>query len=126
MAWTYTANPMNVPVDHIRLLIGDTDQQDPLLQDEEIAFMLEQHSNPKKAAAECCILLYARYARQVNYSIGPESVQAGERAKAFKALAKTLTDSISSGAFPTSGSSTTGIFDIGMHDNPPHRRGLRG
>ncbi len=54
---TYTNNPGGNPVDHVRLLVGDTDVETPgvaLLTDGEIQFRLDNTQSEEKAAWRCC------------------------------------------------------------------------
>lgn len=53
MTWTYDNDPTGTPRDSVRLLIPDTDVQNQLITDEEIAYLLSTNSNdPRLAAAE--------------------------------------------------------------------------
>lgn len=58
MAWSY--NISGGDKDKVRLLIGDTNSNRPLLDDEEIEFFLSQEMNIYMAAAKCCDSLIAQ------------------------------------------------------------------
>lgn len=90
MAWTYTALPATVPADAVRLLLGDTDSTDPLVQDGEIAFALSTEINAFLAAAFCADNLAARYTRDESISADGVSVSGASRAQAFRLLASNL------------------------------------
>lgn len=65
MTATYTNDPTNNPIDQIRLLVGDTDVTDALLQDEEIEFFLTQDDNVYKAAAIAARTIAGKLSRAV-------------------------------------------------------------
>lgn len=69
MAWTYTSDPSNVERDAVRFLVGDTDSDDPLISDEEIAFFLSEFpQSAYHAAAEVADSIAAKFAREVSHS----------------------------------------------------------
>jgi hypothetical protein len=49
----YTGEPLTVDRDAVRLMVGDKDNEDLLLTDEEIDFYLAKNENKVLAAAEC-------------------------------------------------------------------------
>jgi hypothetical protein len=53
----------------VRLLIGDTIEDDPLVRDEEVVFALSQSINPYTAASWCCGVIAAKFAREVTTTI---------------------------------------------------------
>jgi hypothetical protein len=72
--WTY--DPTNLSettgsgrLNVVRLLIGDTIAEDPILQDEEVLFALSQSSNLYSVASWCCGVIAAKYAREVTTTI---------------------------------------------------------
>lgn len=120
MGWTYTADPQNVPIDLVRFLIGDTNTNDQLLADAEIAYLIISKGSPQSAAHGACIQLMAKFAREVDYTIGPESVKASQRFEHYKQLCKELKGMQKINAVPLwqepIGGAGQPIFDIGMHD----------
>lgn len=77
MAWSYT-DPETDPKDEIRYLVGDTDEENPLVTDEEINFVLG--IRPKvagkinyQAAAEVCATIAAKFGRKIRFGVGPIS-----------------------------------------------------
>jgi hypothetical protein len=82
VTWTYAAfsNPAAAALarDTVRYHVGDTRADDPLVQDEEIAFALSAASNrPFLAAAIVCESLAAMFARLVDTTSGPQRVAMG-------------------------------------------------
>lgn len=88
--WSYTADPSTNPIDAVRMEIGDTDQADPQLQDEEIGYMLSQNGTPLWAAVSCCSALAAKYARQADKRLGKTAISAGQRMQHYLDLEKLL------------------------------------
>lgn len=71
MAWTYDHTNLGTAttaeqLDSVRFLVGDTDTNDQQVQDEEIAFALEQTGNIYYAASWVARGIAARYARLVD------------------------------------------------------------
>lgn len=120
MSWTYTDKPATNMKDQVRFLCGDTDENAPLLTDGEIDFLLLSKGSPQSAAAEACVSIMAKLAREVDYTIGPESVSASKRFEHYKELHSKLSKSVISGLAVPSWEGTVDvredIFDIGMHD----------
>ena len=90
MAWSYSGDPSSSPRDQVRFLIGDTDETDPQLQDAEVDHLLASGAGALAAAVAACAALSAKYSRMVSKSTGRLSVQASDRAKAYRELAKDL------------------------------------
>lgn len=89
MTWSYSI-ALTSTRDQVRLLVGDTMQKDPLLQDEEIAFLLTQAPNTKLAASRAAEAIAAKYARQADQAIGDWHVTLSQRVQHYKELAKEL------------------------------------
>lgn len=91
MTWTYTLDPLNVPRDAVRLFVGDTDSTKQLLQDEEIAWFLNQRGGrPIQAAILACEALATKYAGQVDVTLGKMSLSNSQRSAAYKGRAEEL------------------------------------
>lgn len=79
--------------DQVRLLIGDTSGvvATELLSDAELTFLIgEENGNRYRAGAEAADRIAAKYARQVDTSIGDASVSASQRQEQYRTLAKDL------------------------------------
>ena len=75
MTWTYDGDPTQDRTAEVRFLVGDTDQTDPLVQDEEIEFVLTQYvpvegSPAWLAAAHVADGIAAKFARKADRSLG--------------------------------------------------------
>lgn len=121
MAWSYSGDPKTSPKDEVRFILGDTDAIDPILSDEEIEYTLElSDNNVQRAAAEACSKIIAKYVREVDYTIGPESVKAGQRLDNWRRLLADIESKLVSNAAPIwtgSDGPLRPIFDVGLHDN---------
>lgn len=93
MAWTYT-NPSASDKDEVRFLIGDTDESDQLLSDEEINFLIDTwltvHGTTFYVASIACETIAARLAREISYSADGVSVSLSELQAKYKQQAETL------------------------------------
>lgn len=97
MTWTYSGDPGDSARDAIRFLIGDTDTNDQLLSDEEIAWVNAQASGTTTsldavydAAAQCAMTIATKLGREADKQIGDLSVSLSQRAAAFRQSAVDL------------------------------------
>lgn len=95
MTWTYDGDPNGDRKDQVRLLVGDTDTEDQLVQDEEIEFVLTQYvpvdGKPAwLAGAHTADMIAARFARKADRSVGPLSISAKQQRDHYRELAADL------------------------------------
>lgn len=119
MAWTYDSTALaDNELYQVRFLIGDTNVNDPLLQDEEINFTLSEKDTVIAAAITCCERIAAAFARMVDHKLGPYSVSNSQKARHYTELAKKLTKQIAKYNVPAMSSDQAGsIFDKDMMQN---------
>lgn len=106
MSWSYSKNPGFSPKDNVRFLLGDTNEQDQLLHDEEIAYMLgENRSDPYAAALSGCEAIMAKLSRATDETVGSVSIKFSQRLAGYEKLLSTLRrrQAFSSGIRPYSG-----------------------
>lgn len=89
MAWSYTGD-MTVTRNQVRFLIGDTNDQDPQLQDGEIDFILTERADLHDAASMAARTLAALYARKVDRAIGRAREALNQRFEHYRQLAEDL------------------------------------
>jgi hypothetical protein len=90
MTWTYSGNPSSSDKDAIRYLIGDTDTNNQLLSDEEIAYELTR-SNVYGAAALSCNAIVAKLSRLVDTYLDRDiRANMSQAVKNYQALARNL------------------------------------
>lgn len=101
MTWTYGADPENSNLDAVRLIIGDTDSNNPLLQDEEINYYLTKYETVTKAAYHATMGIVAKLSILHRQETGKIKIWANEKWKQYMALAKQLQDDMRSGISST-------------------------
>lgn len=81
MAWTYEPSKLSdSPLMQARLLLGDTNEEDQLMQDEEIQFYLNSSGyDINRAAIKCIDVALSRIAAIPEYSLGPYRESLGNR-----------------------------------------------
>jgi hypothetical protein len=89
MTWTYT-DPLNIPKDQVRLLIGDTLSVDPLLYDEEINALLDDPNNLWLVAHHCANAIASKYSRLVDTAVGKTKITYSQKSAQYIALADKL------------------------------------
>lgn len=92
MSWYYSGSPNNSPVDKYRFLTGDTDKDLPILQDEEITYIIQEVTvngavNENKLLARLYEVIVVRFAKYANKSkLGPQSEEFTERLKYYNKM----------------------------------------
>lgn len=131
MSFTYEETLLDVPRNQVRLKLGDTDKNDPQLQDEEIDQLLDETDSVDGAVRLAASALAAKYSRSVDKWIGDLKILASQRSRHYLELAKSLGGRASIHAVPSAGgvfvadkesiesneSLATPAFRRGMHDN---------
>ena len=103
MTFSYDETNLGVELNKIRLYIGDMDEDNPLLQDEEIISVQADVSGFKATVAACCRLICAQLARRVDYKLSLLSEKASTLYDRYKALAERY-EAMGSVSYPWSGS----------------------
>jgi hypothetical protein len=92
--WSYSGDPSSSERDQVRFYVQDTDEARPLLQDEEIDFLLTQWADafgsPLYTAAVAAEVIAASFATQVNVNSGGVSVDQGALQQRYNDLASSL------------------------------------
>jgi len=70
MSATYSGDPSASDLDHIRFVIGDTDVNDPLLQDGELNYCLSRESSFYGACALACESIGNRFSQEADVIMG--------------------------------------------------------
>jgi len=131
MSFSYDETKLDKEMNVIRLYLGDTDENDPLLQDEEIIFIQGEKSTLTKRIAACCRLICAHLARKVDYRLSLLSEKAGAMYERYKDQADRY-EVMGSLSYPWAGSVDVALkkaneddtsivqpkFTKGIHDHP--------
>jgi len=103
MTFNYDEAALSTELNKIRLYIGDTNEYDVLLQDEEIALVQSDFSTFNKRCAQCCRLICAKVLRRVDGKFGNLAEKSSQMYERYKEKADYY-DSKSSASYPWSGS----------------------
>lgn len=84
---SFTSNPLDNPLDRLRLITGDTDPCEEGLVDDIYRYVLTKHSgNEKLAALECLGYLVAKYASYVTEKAGGLFIKESEKFEQYSKL----------------------------------------
>lgn len=108
-------------LDIVRLKVGDTDENDPLLFDDEINYFLSTRSvvlsgggtvvDTVGAAADAAAAIAAKFARGYNFSTDGQSFNRSERVAHYTALAHQLQRSSGGYSVPLKSSVSVAVND---------------
>lgn len=120
MSWSYSGDPASCVTDRYRFLIGDIDAKQPLMQDEEIAFIVaESGDNENRALYMLFSHAATIFARDIKRSLGPQSEDPTQRLKYFTEMAEEYKAKILSAGLSLPHYASPKIFMKGMDNNPP-------
>lgn len=120
MAFTYDQTNLDTETESgrlnvVRLLLGDTDAEDPQLQDEEIQFSLSVTSdNYYSAASKSARYIAAKYARLVDTDLNGQLAEKYSQLQEHYANLATTLDEEDSSSNATLGISSGGVSKIDM------------
>ena len=117
MSWSYSGDPKTSPKDTIRFYVGDKNEKDPLLQDEEIQFMLDTKSQYQleEIAAQCCEAIAADFSRLADKAIDDLKVTYSQKAAQYIKMAAALRKR---------GNDESDFISTGTTTKPAFRRGM--
>lgn len=113
MTWSYSGDPASSDTDAVRFLVGDTDTNDQLVENEEIDYALSQSTTVYGAAALTCRAIAALFSRDVDTSLSGGEYSESQRAEHYRNLAERF-DSMSQNAPLRSGASAPVPFVGGV------------
>lgn len=120
MSWSYSGNPASSMLDECRFLLGDTIEAEPIMQDEEIQYIIDSYSPNKD---QVMYQLFSRaatlFARDIKRSLGPQSEDPTERLKFFKEKADSYKAKLTSAGLSLPKYAYPKVFRKGMQNNPP-------
>lgn len=124
MSWSYSGNPSSSTLDQCRFMIQDTVAQEPIMQDEEIQYLIDTYGDNEN---ELYYNLFARaatlFSRDIKKSLGPESEDPTERLSFYKAQMAYYKKRTCVSGISQPKSTGPKIFYTGMHSNPPKQLG---
>jgi len=98
MSWTFGNDPQNSVRDRVRILIGDTNPAQPLLEDEVIDWLIQREVNEFLAASRAAEAIAARFAREADIAVGDLSLKYSQLANHYFELAASLREQFASDA----------------------------
>lgn len=123
MAFTYSGDPSNSKLDECRFLLGDTDESNPILRDEEINYIITQSGDNVDLLRYTLFLQAATiFARAIKRSLGPQSEDPTARLKFFETQAAEYKRKLASKGLSIPKYAHPKVFSKGMQNNPPWRR----
>ncbi|WHH58305.1 hypothetical protein [Petroclostridium sp. X23] len=125
MTATYDATKLGeFGKDRMRFELGDTNMDEPILQDEEINIFVTEESSWKRAILKCTEKIASKFATEANMQIGPIKMDLMDRAKFWESKVANLKREQAGMAVPVAAASAGGegdiqgaYFRVGLHDN---------
>ena len=112
--WTYSGDPGSSELDEVRFWVQDTDESFPLLQDEEISYLLDAWipatGSTLFVAAVAAEVVSARFASEVSVSADGVSVQVSELQGRYERLAAQLLEQYKAQSAASSTPLLTGVM----------------
>jgi len=120
MSWNYSGNPASSELDELRFIIGDTNSAEPIMQDEEIQYLITEYgSNRNLLMYQAFVRAATLFARDIKRSLGPQSEDPTERLKFFRDQANSYKAKLNVVGISVPTYNHPKVFHKGMHSNPP-------
>ena len=122
MSFNYSGDPSNSEIDAARFLIGDTNKDMPIMQDEEIKYIIDTYGGFDTNTTKYQLFNRAAtlFARDIKRSLGPQSEDPTDRLKFFKEQADYYRNLVAFGGVSATKYAYPKIFRKGMISNPPY------
>ncbi len=121
MSFTYDGDPSEGHLAAARFLIGDTDKSHPIMQDEEIQYLIDTYGSGE-VTDTVRYHLFTRaatlFARDIKRSLGPQSEDPSDRLNFFVSQAEYYKKILATGGVSIPTTSYPKIFRKGMMSNP--------
>ena len=96
MTFSYSGNPASSALDEVRFYCQDTDENDQLLSDEEINYLIgkwyPQYVSYILVAATACEVIASKFTRELSYSADGVAISGDGLQQKYLQLAKSLRD----------------------------------
>ena len=120
MSFTYSGDPSSSPLDECRFLLGDTNKDAPILQDEELLYIIRNYGNNTNIRNYQLFTRAATlFARDIKRSLGPQSEDPTSRLKFFNEQATYYKSLTAAQGLSTPRYAYPKTFRKGMQSNPP-------
>lgn len=119
MSFSYSGNPSSSTLDEARFLLGDTKESMPIMQDEEIQYIIDTHGAGTNAFKYNLFNRAATlFARDIKRSLGPQSEDPTDRLNFYKEQAEYYRNLVAAGGVSASAYAYPKTFRKGMFSNP--------
>lgn len=119
MSWTYSGNPANSKLDECRFLISDTVESAPIMQDEEIQYIIDSSTgNTNQLYYQLFSRAATIFSRDIKRRLGPQSEDPTERLKYFSNQAAYYQKKLTAAGLSLPKNAYPRIFRKGMQSNP--------
>lgn len=119
MSFSYSGDPRVSDLDAARFLVGDTNASSPIMQDEEILYIIDTYGVGNMMKYQLFNRAATLFARDIKRSLGPQSEDPGDRLKYFKEQAEYYKSLVAIGGVSPTKYAFPKIFRKGMLSNPP-------
>jgi len=120
MSFTYNNDPSESDIAACRFIIGDTNSSMPLMQDEEIQYIIDNSHGTNDLYYQLFSRAATLYARDIKRSLGPQSEDPTERTKFFSEQAAIYKAVRNAAGISVPLYASRKIFFKGMNNNPPN------
>lgn len=120
MSFTYTGDPSSSALDECRFILGDINESTPIMQDEEINYIVDKYgANATVRNYHLFMRAATLFSRDIRRSLGPQSEDPTSRLDFFKSQADYYKNLISAAGISVPKYAYPKTFRKGMHSNPP-------
>ncbi len=120
MSWTYSGDPSTSKLDECRFIVGDTLANEPVMQNEEIQYLIDECiNNDTKLLYELFNRAATIFARDIKRRLGPQSEDPTERLKYFRDQATVYKAKLGACGISLPKYAYPKAFRKGMMSNPP-------
>lgn len=120
MSFSYSGDPSSSKLDECRFTIGDTNSAEPIMQDEEIWYLIDTYgSDTNKLLYNLFVRAATLFSRDIKRSLGPQSEDPTSRLGFFNSQANYYKAKMSSGGITLPNYAYPQVFRKGMDENPP-------
>lgn len=121
MAFTYSGNPGQSPIDAVRFAIGDTDPARPQLQDGEIAYCLDlSGGNVVAASVTACQAVITQLSRMCDQTVGSVSKSFSQLLAGYRGVLDNLRRTAANSG--SGGIPFVGGISVTANNQPYHNR----
>ena len=117
MTWSYSGDPANSELDKYRFIIGDTDENDKLLLDAEINYILNTFNEHNLRLYHLYQRIADKFARDIKRSLGPQSEDPTSRKQYYADKAAYYKQLCSASGISVPKYNHKKVFRKGLHNN---------